>query len=67
MWSNDSESHAGSSLATDRASHAGQVKDDDPDKKRYPGLPGWGLDRGADVPTSVKMLHCPETHTAASD
>jgi hypothetical protein len=30
--------------ATGRASHARQVKGDDPDKKGYPGLPGWGLD-----------------------
>ena len=63
MWSNDSESYAGGSVATGRASHAGQVKDDDPDKKRYPGPPGWGLDYGADILTSVKILHCP----AASD
>ena len=29
--------------ATGRASHARQVKGDDPGKKRYPGPPGWGL------------------------
>jgi len=29
--------------ATGRASHARQVKGDDPDKKGYPGPPGWGL------------------------
>ena len=29
--------------ATGRASHATQVKGDDPDKKGYPGPPGWGL------------------------
>jgi hypothetical protein len=29
--------------ATGRASHARQVKGDDPDKKGYPGLPGWEL------------------------
>jgi hypothetical protein len=33
-WSNDLESHAGSSAATGRVSHAGQVKGDDPYKKR---------------------------------
>jgi hypothetical protein len=27
--------------ATGRASHARQVKDDDPDKKGYRGPPGW--------------------------
>jgi hypothetical protein len=36
-WSNDLESHANSSAATGRASHAGQVKGDEPDKKQYPG------------------------------
>jgi len=29
--------------ATGRASHDRQVKGDDPDKKRYPGPPSWGL------------------------
>ena len=29
--------------ATGRASHARQVKGDDPNKKGYPGPPGWGL------------------------
>jgi len=29
--------------ATGRASHARQVKCDDPDKMGYPGPPGWGL------------------------
>jgi hypothetical protein len=29
--------------ATGRASRARQVKGDDPDKKEYPGPPGWGL------------------------
>jgi hypothetical protein len=40
-WSNDLDSHAGSSAATGRAFHAGQVKGDDPEKKRYPGPSGW--------------------------
>jgi hypothetical protein len=31
-WSNDPESYAGGSIATGRASHAGKVKGDDPDK-----------------------------------
>jgi hypothetical protein len=42
-WSEDSESYAGSSIATGWGSHAGQIKGDDPDKKGYPGPPGWGL------------------------
>jgi hypothetical protein len=29
--------------AAGRASHARQVQGDDPDKKGYPGPPGWGL------------------------
>jgi hypothetical protein len=29
--------------AIGRASYARQVKGDDPDKKRYPGPPGWGF------------------------
>ena len=36
------ESYADGSLATGRVSHARQVKGDGPDKKGYPGLPGWG-------------------------
>ena len=30
-------------FATGRATLAGQVKGDDPDKRGYPGPPGWGL------------------------
>jgi hypothetical protein len=43
VWSNDPESYAGGSLATGMASHARQVKGDDPDKKGYPGPPSWGF------------------------
>jgi len=32
--------------ATGMASHARQVKDDDPDEKGHPGPPGWGLGVG---------------------
>ena len=38
--SNDPESYAGSSIATDRASHARWVKCDEPYKNRYPSPPG---------------------------
>jgi hypothetical protein len=41
-WSYDLESYAGGSVAAGRFSHAGQFEDDDPDKKGYPGPPGWG-------------------------
>ena len=37
--------------ATGRGSHARPVEGDDPDKKRYPGPPGWGLDVGLTKPT----------------
>jgi hypothetical protein len=30
-----------------------QVKGDDPDKKGYPGPPGWGLGHGADNPIPI--------------
>jgi hypothetical protein len=36
--------------ATGRASHATQVKFDDPDEKRYPGPSGWGLGVGLITP-----------------
>jgi hypothetical protein len=52
--SNDPESYAGGSVATGRASHAGQVTADDPDKKGCPGPPGWGLWHGADNPIPIK-------------
>jgi len=38
VWSNNPESCAGGSVAFGRASHDGQVKGDDPDKKGYLGL-----------------------------
>jgi len=43
VWSNDPESCPGCSDAIGMASRARQVKGDDPDKKGYPGPPGWGL------------------------
>jgi len=46
--------------ATGRASHARQVKGDDPDKKGHPGSPGWGL--GVRLTTSPrKKKYCYET------
>jgi hypothetical protein len=42
--------------ATARASHARQVKGDDPDKKGYPGIPGWGFGVGPTTPHSKKLI-----------
>ena len=52
-WSNDPESYAGGSVATGRASHARQVKGDDPDKKGYHDPPAWG---GGSQPQPTKMF-----------
>jgi hypothetical protein len=42
--------------AIGRASHARQVKGDDPDKKGYPGPPGWEFGVGLTTPHSKKNL-----------
>jgi hypothetical protein len=42
--------------AAGRASHARQVKVDDPDKKGYPGPPGWGLTVSLTTPPRKKVL-----------
>jgi hypothetical protein len=42
--------------ATGRASHARQVKGDEPDKKGYPGPPGWGCDVGLTTPECKKRI-----------
>jgi len=54
-WSNDSESYASGTKATDRASHTRQVKDGDPNKKGYPGPTGWGLSMGIRTLPHKKM------------
>jgi hypothetical protein len=43
-------------FATDRTSHARQVRGDDPDKKGYPGPPGWGLGVRLTTPPHKKIL-----------
>jgi hypothetical protein len=53
-------------MATGRGSHAGHVKGDDPDKKRYPGPPGWGLGVGLVTPHCNTWI-CFETRTEASE
>jgi hypothetical protein len=42
--------------AIGRASHARQIKDDDPDTKGYPGPPGWGLGLRLTAPRRKKIL-----------
>jgi hypothetical protein len=56
LWSNDPKSYAGGSGAIGRASHARQVKGDDPEKNGYPGPPGWGLGHGGNCLTCVKKI-----------
>jgi hypothetical protein len=51
-WSDDLESYAGGRIVTGRVSQDGQVKGDDPDRKGYPGPPGWGLGVGLTTPLS---------------
>jgi hypothetical protein len=46
VWSSNAESYVGGSVATGSVCHARQVKGDDPDKKGYPGPPGWVLGMG---------------------
>jgi len=58
-WSNNPESCAGGSVAIGRAFHARQVKGDDPDKKGYPGPPGWGLSVGLQ-PNPIEMCFVEE-------
>ena len=54
MWCNDPDRYAGGGVATGRATLAGQVKGEHPDKVRYTGPPGWGLGRWANTPSLGK-------------
>jgi hypothetical protein len=56
-WCNDPESYAGCSVAAGRATLAGQVKGEHPDKERYTGPPGWGLGRSASTSSPDKRTH----------
>jgi hypothetical protein len=47
--------------ATGRASHARQVKGDDPDEKGYSGPPGWVLGMRLTTSTCKKKKYCYET------
>jgi len=42
--------------ATGRASHARQVKGDDPDKNEHPGPPGWAFGVGLTNPHSKQIF-----------
>jgi hypothetical protein len=42
--------------ATGRASHARQVKGDDPDKEGYPGPPSWRFGVWLTAPHSKKLI-----------
>ena len=53
-WCNDPESYASGSVAAGRATLAGQVKGEHPDKERNTGPPGWGLGRWASTPSPKK-------------
>jgi hypothetical protein len=55
VWSYDPESYAGGSVAAGRVSHAGQVKGDYPNKKGYPGPPGWELVVALTAPPRKKL------------
>jgi hypothetical protein len=59
-WSNDPENYASGSVATGRASKAGEVENDDPDINGYPGPLGWGLEHEANNFSSVKTSYCLE-------
>jgi hypothetical protein len=48
--------YAGVSVATGRASHAGKVKGDDPDKERHPGPPGRELGGGLTTHPREKIV-----------
>jgi len=54
VLSDNPKSYVGNSVAIDRASHAPQVKSDDPDKRGYPSPPGWGLGVGLTTPPPKK-------------
>jgi len=56
VWSGDPECYVGDGVAIDRASHARQVKSDDPDKRGYPSPPGWWLGVGLTTPPHKKMF-----------
>jgi len=55
VWSNYTESSAGSTIATARDPHARQDIDDDPNKQGYPGPLGWALGVKLQTPHHPKI------------
>jgi hypothetical protein len=53
VWSNEPVTYAGDSIAIARASSIRHVDGDDPDKKGYPGPPGWGLVKEVEAYTKI--------------
>jgi hypothetical protein len=53
VWSNETESYAGGSIASGRAR---KVKGDETDNKGYLGSPGWGLGMGLTTQTHKKYV-----------
>ena len=66
VWSNDPESCAGGSDATGMASLARHVNGAAPDKKGYPGSPGWEL--GLRLTVSPRKTYiCRETSNIGNE
>jgi len=58
VWCNGPERYAGGNVATGRATLAGQVKGEHPDKERYTGPPGWGLGGWVSTSSTDKKHTC---------
>jgi hypothetical protein len=56
VWSMIPRAMLAVACATGRVSYARQVKGDAPDKKGYPGPPGWGLGVRLTTPPRKKIL-----------
>jgi hypothetical protein len=66
VWSHSSEIYAGGSVAAGRASHAREVKGDDPDKKRHTGLPRCEFGVGLQ-PHPIESMFCWEASKIEED
>jgi len=61
----DPECYVCGSIATGRASLAGQDEGERSDEERYPGPPGCGLRRRTSTPTLAKLFLSLNPHTKA--